>query len=221
MLLYNHLAFIAHSTPLRFRSLARPDLLPLLSLQSLLFPVTYSTDFYTSLLHPDVVSILAFLPSPDTATPPPLIAIALASHRTHRHSCSSPLHSTRTAYLITLGVHPAWRGLGLGSMLLRSVCGLLEERRVVSVSLHVMEENEEAVRMYLRGGWQVRERLVGHYVIQGRQHSALLMGRRLGGGGDEWGGGGVGAKGDWGEWQGTGLSLLNSTTQWLWNCAIQ
>ena len=217
LLLYDHLTFTAHHTPLRFRSLTRPDLLPLRALQELLFPVRYSDDFYTQLLRPDVVALLAFLPSPRSGTPPPLIAIALASYRTLRGACPSPLRPMRTGYLITLGVHPQWRGVGLGSFLLHSTCALLQQQRVGAVSLHVMEDNEEAVRMYLRGGWEVRERLVGHYKIAGRQHSALLMGRRLGGG--EGGVGGWG-RGKWDE-QGRGMYLLSSTTQWLWNCALQ
>ena len=174
---HSHLEFAVHDTPLRFRSLGRHDLLPLRRLQEELFPVRYSDDFYASLVRSGVLSILAFLPSPSGAQPPPLVALAIANHRTHRASCSPT--STKSAYLITLGVHGAYRGLGLGSFMLHAMAALLREHKCSAVALHVMEANEEAVRMYLRAGWEVRDRLAAHYLIDGAHHAALLMGRRL------------------------------------------
>ena len=168
----------------------------------------YSDEFYCSLLQPQIVSLLAFLPPPppDTAadddlaagvsstttaasldalrseasaaqSAPTLVCIALVSYPPppppRPCSTNSAIHSP--AYLITLGVSEPYRQLGLGSLLLSCLPSLPGLHTVREWRLHVLEGNEAAVRLYVRGGWMVRERLMGHYHIDGKLHNALEM----------------------------------------------
>ena len=196
---YEHIQFNVGGRPLLFRSLRRSDLLELKRLQEHLFPVRYSDEFYCSLLQPHIVSLLAFLPpsplddkadgegdSSSSAVAVPLaptqsahilVCIALVSYPPPPppRPCSSNPAVSSPAYLITLGVSEPYRQLGLGSMLLSCLPSLPGLHTVREWRLHVLEGNEAAVRLYVRGGWMVRERLVGHYHIDGKLHNALEM----------------------------------------------
>ena len=200
VVLHDHLQFTVGGQPLLFRSLHRGDLLELRRLQEQLFPVRYSDDFYCSLLQPHIVSLLAFLPQPPPLLPPDdtaadagapsstesppqplsvLVCLALVSYPPPPapRPCSSKSANTAPAYLITLGVSRPFRQLGLGSLLLSCLPTLPGLHAVREWRLHVLEGNEAAVRLYVRGGWVVRERLLGHYHIDGKLHNALEMGR--------------------------------------------
>ena len=91
-----------------------------------------------------------------------------------------------------------------------------------------MEGNEAAVRLYVRGGWVVRDRLLGHYHIDGKLHNALEMGKEE----DTDGAGQDGYDGDEGETDdedGKGTLSKRRRTKWVcvrrnWTpggCAIQ
>ena len=201
VVVYDRLQFVVDGRPLLFRSLHRSDLLQLKRLQEHLFPVRYSDEFYCSLLQPHIVSLLAFLPPPISSPPqqrdgtaditastgsslaaqpaPILVCLALVSYPPPppARPCSSSSAASSPAYLITLGVSQPYRQLGLGSLLLSCLSTLPALHSVREWRLHVLEGNEAAVRLYVRGGWMVRERLLGHYHIDGQLHNALEMSR--------------------------------------------
>jgi ribosomal protein S18 acetylase RimI-like enzyme len=108
------------------------------------------------------------------------------------------------------------RGKGLGRFLLDAVVRLLTERAAARITLHVKEDNDVAIRMYIhrpcllalrvqtaplhrspcachcslppahspnsppicryrRAGFELEERLLNHYMIEGQSHNALAL----------------------------------------------
>jgi ribosomal protein S18 acetylase RimI-like enzyme len=82
----------------------------------------------------------------------------------------------KEGYIMTLGVSPSYRRKGLGTVLLRKICRILEEEAEVDLSsLHVQEINRAAVEFYKKNGFQVVEELPSHYLIEGQHYNALKM----------------------------------------------
>jgi len=81
------------------------------------------------------------------------------------------------AYVQTLEVLPGARGKGAGGELLRLMEGSAREVGAVAVRLHVDAENAAAIRVYERGGYQLRG-LEEHYYGRGR--AGLVYAKTLG-----------------------------------------
>lgn len=62
---------------------------------------------------------------------------------------------TKFAYIYGFRIRPDFRGMGIGSRLLKSVEADLERRGFESISLNVARENEDARRLYEREGYRV------------------------------------------------------------------
>ena len=107
------------------------------------------------------------------------LSFASLSSRTRLHRLLAPALPTPPSIpppiSSLLGVSEPYRQLGLGSLLLSCLPSLPGLHTVREWRLHVLEGNEAAVRLYVRGGWMVRERLMGHYHIDGKLHNALEM----------------------------------------------
>ena len=59
-----------------------------------------------------------------------------------------------TGYVMTLDVHPAWRGQGLATRLMQRMEDASKTRGAVTMSLHVYAGNAPAIRFYERLGYR-------------------------------------------------------------------
>lgn len=80
------------------------------------------------------------------------------------------------AELLTLAVHPAQRGQGVGRLLVGHFLGVLREQGAQSAFLEVEEGNEAALRLYQSSGFILAGIRPGYYT-QGREtaRNALVM----------------------------------------------
>lgn len=67
------------------------------------------------------------------------------------------------AEVLTVAVHPSWQGRGYGRLLLEEALRELYARRVVSLYLEVAADNEAALRLYRRIGFDQVGRRDGYY----------------------------------------------------------
>jgi ribosomal-protein-alanine N-acetyltransferase len=72
-------------------------------------------------------------------------------------------HSQTRAELHSIAVAPAARGRGVGVALLKRTVALLRRRGFKTVSLNVRIENEAAIRLYQKLGFQRVRRVNGYY----------------------------------------------------------
>jgi len=75
------------------------------------------------------------------------------------------------AYIQTLEVLPEARGRGVGAELLRRMEDSARAAAAETIWLHVNAENDAAIRLYERHGYQARGRSAGYY---GRGTAALI-----------------------------------------------
>lgn len=88
----------------------------------------------------------------------------------------------KRAYLHSFRVRPAARGQGLGTAIMRHVEEDLLRRGFRELTLNVAEENEGALRLYLRLGYKIVKRIPGkwaYYDDQGRLQTVAEPGYRL------------------------------------------
>lgn len=174
---------------LTFRTLARADLPPLKKLQDILFPVKYSDAFYEGLFKRSHLTFLAFdchcdpalvggrgCPADDRVpggkcVTHRLVAVATGRLQEEHVVCRKYMDG----YITTLGVAPVCRRSGLGHFMLKAIAKLLFAAGCEQVSLHVKEDNEEAIHMYRKAGFMCKERLLNHYLIQGIRYNALYL----------------------------------------------
>jgi len=72
-------------------------------------------------------------------------------------------HGETLAEIHSIAVKPAQRGRGVAFALLRRVIALLRRRGFETVSLNVRLENEAAIRLYRKLGFQRVRRVNGYY----------------------------------------------------------
>ena len=70
------------------------------------------------------------------------------------------------AYIETIEVHPAWRGRGIGSELLRRAEKSARAAGACAIGLHVRVENATAIRLYESHGYTCRGREEYYYARQ-------------------------------------------------------
>jgi len=76
------------------------------------------------------------------------------------------------AWILRMMVRDGFRHRGIGSALLKAVCGVLHSRSVRTIYLTVAPENEPAVRLYLQGGF-VQESLAHAYFGEGEDRFVM------------------------------------------------
>jgi ribosomal protein S18 acetylase RimI-like enzyme len=76
---------------------------------------------------------------------------------------------------MTIGVQQDAQRGGIGGELLRRITRVLFEDGAQSLSLHVLASNRAATRFYRSQGFSAKDRLRGHYLIDGHAHDGLLM----------------------------------------------
>jgi [ribosomal protein S18]-alanine N-acetyltransferase len=82
------------------------------------------------------------------------------------------------AEVLTVAVHPRWRGRGHGALLLRTHLGRLAARGVATLFLEVAEDNLSALALYRRAGFEEVGRRTGYYRREGRPPATALVMRR-------------------------------------------
>jgi [ribosomal protein S18]-alanine N-acetyltransferase len=80
--------------------------------------------------------------------------------------------------IANVAVAPAWRGRGIGGMLLDSVLDLAGARGIMTVYLEVRETNVAALHLYASRGFDQVGRRRGYY--RKPREDALVLRRRLG-----------------------------------------
>ena len=83
------------------------------------------------------------------------------------------------AEILTVAVHPSWQGRSLGRLLMEEVLRELYARRVVSLYLEVAADNEPALRLYRRLGFDEVGRRDGYYRRGGEGHAVAALTMRL------------------------------------------
>jgi len=78
----------------------------------------------------------------------------------------------RAGHIMNLAIDPTFRRRGLGSLLLQEGLRYLEELGVDGVELEVRVNNDSAIRLYEKYGFQVKERYRHYY---GNGDDAYLM----------------------------------------------
>ena len=82
------------------------------------------------------------------------------------------------AEILTVAVHPRWRGAGHATLLLRTHLARLAARGVATLHLEVAEDNAAAVRLYRNLGFEEVGRRRGYYARRGGPPATALIMRR-------------------------------------------
>lgn len=82
----------------------------------------------------------------------------------------------RSARIYSLSVTPTQQGKRLGQQLMDQMLSIARERGYSGIHLEVDEENDAAIRLYLRNGFQPIGHIRGYY---NNGHNALKMHRDL------------------------------------------
>ncbi len=90
-----------------------------------------------------------------------------------------PLEMNRHVAKFRMWLVPGYRGLGLGKRLMEYVIDGARARGVEKISLDVFSNNERAIGLYKKYGFQVEGRLKRQYVLEGRYVDEILMGLSL------------------------------------------
>lgn len=84
----------------------------------------------------------------------------------------------RHAGAIGISVHADWQGKGLGKELMRAIVDLADNwLNLTRLELEVYADNEAAIRLYERFGFEVEGRLRKHALRDGQFVDAIVMGR--------------------------------------------
>lgn len=84
------------------------------------------------------------------------------------------------AYLMTMGVSKEWRGKGFGRILLsQTIERMRQEEKIAKLRLHVLADNQVAIRLYQEAGFVCKSVDSQYYSIGGRLHTAWAMEMRL------------------------------------------
>lgn len=88
------------------------------------------------------------------------------SHETLRHSGT-----------LGMGLAASYRGRGIGGALLATTLNAALERGLTRIELVVRADNEVAIALYRRHGFEVEGRLRHYLVVDGQTYDALQMAR--------------------------------------------
>ena len=83
------------------------------------------------------------------------------------------------AEILTIGIHPACQGRGIGRLLLEEVLRELYARRAVSLFLEVAADNSAAIRLYRRLGFEEVGRREGYYARSRDEEAVAALTMRL------------------------------------------
>ncbi len=81
------------------------------------------------------------------------------------------------SHITNVAVHPDYRKLGIGSMLIEAMIDYCEEKKCVAYTLEVRSSNEPAISLYKKHGFKIDGIRKEYY--QDNKEDALLMWRRV------------------------------------------
>ena len=82
------------------------------------------------------------------------------------------------AGVIGISVHEDWQGKGIGKQLMRAIVDLADNwLNLTRLELEVYADNEAAIRLYERFGFEVEGRLRQHALRNGQFVDSIVMGR--------------------------------------------
>jgi len=84
----------------------------------------------------------------------------------------------RHSGVLGMGVAASHRGRGIGAALLRATVDAATSRGLTRIELVVRADNEVAIALYARHGFELEGRLRGYMVVDGVAHDALQMAKR-------------------------------------------
>ena len=94
------------------------------------------------------------------------------------HVAPSPRLRRRHAGAIGISVHADWQGKGLGKELMSAIVDLADNwLNLTRLELEVYADNEAAIRLYERFGFEVEGRLRQHAFRDGQFVDSIVMGR--------------------------------------------
>lgn len=144
-------------TPLPYvvNDMSTADVTQVAALEKLIFPLPWSALAFEYELRHNPMAHFAVLrrraPVDETASSPPILGYA------------GFWLIVNEAHICTLGVHPDWRGRGLGELLLTNLIDRASERGAAVATLEVRASNHVAQSMYRKYGFEITGRRKGYY----------------------------------------------------------
>ncbi|KAL5108775.1 N-alpha-acetyltransferase 50 [Taenia crassiceps] len=127
------------------------------------FPVHYTDKFYTDLLKQPQLCRLAYFND---------IVVGAVCYRFEKIDGTDNL---KRCYIVTLGCLAPYRRYGVGSLLLRHVLRTcMKNKQVQSIYLHVHIENDAAVKLYEKFGFQITSKIENYYHRLSPQDAYIL-----------------------------------------------
>ncbi|GMI94729.1 N-terminal acetyltransferase 50 [Hibiscus trionum] len=136
------------------------NLMQLRKLNSDLFPVAFPDEYYDFALASGEFTKLAYYND--------ICVGAIAS------SVEKKEDGANRMYIMSVGVLPPYRGLGIGGKLLKHVLDLCLKQHIPEIYLHVMTNNEEAIKFYTKFGFEITETLKHNHVNLDHPHVFAL-----------------------------------------------
>ncbi|KAF7257611.1 hypothetical protein EG68_08275 [Paragonimus skrjabini miyazakii] len=145
-------------------------------INQVVFPVSYAEKFYSDVLKNSNMCRLAYFND---------IVVGAVSYRidhvpVRNESSDSQeqvgsTHTVKKCYIMTLGCLAPYRGLGIGSVMLKHVVKFcLKQGNIKSVYLHVHVENDVALSFYKRFGFAITGEVEGYYRAVQPQTACVL-----------------------------------------------
>ncbi|KAJ1666546.1 hypothetical protein IW140_004607 [Coemansia sp. RSA 1813] len=169
-----------NGNPVEFIQVSSDTVSKVRNLNSVLFPVRYSSSYYKSLTQPGQFAQLAVYQGACVGT----IAcrkqpLGFADSATRFYDPRMPQPELHEMYMMTLGVLAPYRRLGIGRMLLANAMDIAKQDPLVKrVVLHVKIDNDDALRFYHKHGF-ITLRLIERYYKNIEPPHAYLLEYRL------------------------------------------
>lgn len=125
------------------------NLMQLKKLNVALFPVRYNDKYYTDALASGEFTKLAYYSD---------ICVGAIACRLEKKEGGA-----FRVYIMTLGVLAPYRGIGIGTKLLKHVLDLSSKQNMSEIYLHVQTNNEDAINFYKRFGFEITETIQNYY----------------------------------------------------------
>ncbi|KAJ9049987.1 N-acetyltransferase 5 [Entomophthora muscae] len=140
-------------------------------LNSVLFPVHYSPQFYKDVIQAGELAKLCYFND---------VCVGAVCCRKDNPEKDQTLEKGQASlYLMTLGVLAPYRRLGLGSMMIKHVLEQCKaDDSLVKIYLHVQTSNEDALKFYANYGFEQKE-VVPSYYKNIQPADAILLERKL------------------------------------------
>ncbi|KAG6476009.1 probable N-acetyltransferase san [Zingiber officinale] len=125
------------------------NVMQLKKLNTVLFPVHYNDKYYADAIASADFTKLAYFSD---------ICVGSIACRLEK------IGGAMSVYIMTLGVLAPYRGLGIGTTLLKHVLDLSEKKNNISkIYLHVQTNNEDAIAFYKKFGFEIVDTIYNYY----------------------------------------------------------